>query len=243
MRNMKLVFGRELRAYFNSPIAYIFAVVFLLLTCGMYMNDFFLNSVAEMDRYFTPLPYLMILFLPALAMRLWAEERKDNTYELLMTLPIRRIDLILGKYLASFVFFLITMIGTLPIVIMLFTLGTPDLGKIFSSYIGTVLLGGLYLAIACFLSSITRDQIVAYLLSVMVLSVYYVSGNEMVASIFDGLWPGLQIGSFLRENFSAVPHFEYFTRGVISFLSIFYFISITVFSLIMNDIVLRRDKH
>jgi ABC-2 type transport system permease protein len=237
------IFERELKAYFNSSIAYIFAVVFLLLTCGMFMNDFFLESVADMGAYFAPLPYLMLLFIPAIAMRLWAEERKDNTYELLVTLPIRRIELILGKYFASFVFFLITLAGTVPIVIMLYALGQPDGGKIFTSYLGAIFLGALYLAVSCLLSSVSRDQIVAYLTSVLVLSMYYVSGNEMVASVLDGLWPSVQLGSFLRDRFSAVPHYETFARGIIDFQSIFYFLSIIVIALIMNDLILRRERH
>jgi ABC-type transport system involved in multi-copper enzyme maturation permease subunit len=238
-----IIFQRELRAYFDSSIAYIFAIVFLLLTCGIFMNDFFLVSVADMGAYFAPLPYLMILFIPAIAMRLWAEERKDNTYELLATLPIKRLELILGKYFASFVFFLITLAGTLPIVVMLYILGSPDTGKIFASYLGVISLGALYLAISCFLSSISRDQIVAYLISVLALSLYYVSGNEMVASVLDGLWPSIQLGSFLRDSFSAVPHYESFTRGIVDFQSLVYFLSIIVLALTMNNLILKRDRY
>jgi len=238
-----IIFQRELRAYFDSSIAYIFAIVFLLLTCGIFMNDFFLVSVADMGAYFAPLPYLMILFIPAIAMRLWAEERKDNTYELLATLPIKRLELILGKYFASFVFFLITLAGTLPIVVMLYILGSPDTGKIFASYLGVISLGALYLAISCFLSSISRDQIVAYLISVLALSLYYVSGNEMVASVLDGLWPSVQVGSFLRDSFSAVPHYESFTRGIVDFQSLVYFLSIIVLALTMNNLILKRDRY
>jgi ABC-type transport system involved in multi-copper enzyme maturation permease subunit len=242
MRGILVIFERELKAYFNSPIAYIFSAVFLLLTCSMFMNDFFLESVADMTTYFRPLPYIMILFLPAIAMRLWAEERKDNTYELLVTLPLRRGELILGKYGAAFIFFLITLAGTLPLVAMLYVLGSPDGGKIVASYIGTIFLGALYLAIGSFLSSVTRDQIVAYLLSVLVLALYYVSGNEMVASVLDGLWPGRQVGSFLRDTFSAVPHYEAFTRGIIDFQGLIYFTLLIAFALWMNALVLARDK-
>jgi len=241
MRAVAIIFERELKAYFTSPIAYIFSIVFLLLTCGIFMNDFFLISVAEMDAYFKPLPYLMILFLPAVSMRLWAEERKDNTYELLVTLPFRKGELVLGKYAASFAFFLITLAGTAPIVVMLVVLGEPDLGKIFSSYMGAILLGALYLAVSNFLSSLTREQIVAYLLSVLALSLLYVSGNEMVASVLDGLWPTIQVGSFLRDHFSAVPHYEAFIRGIISLHSILYLTLISIFALVMTDLVLKRD--
>lgn len=240
---IKVIFKRELSAYFDSPIAYIFAIVFLLLTCGIFMNDFFLISRADMDGYFSTLPYLMILFLPALSMRLWAEERKDNTYELLMTLPVKRIEIILGKYAASFVFFLITLAGTFPIVVMLYVLGDPDGGKIFSAYLGTVMLGALYLSLSHFLSSITRDQIVSYLLSVLLLCLYYLSGNDLAASVLDGIWPGVQAGTFMRDNFSALPYYESFARGVIDFTGIIYFSVIITFSLWMTNIVLARDKN
>jgi len=242
MRTFLIIFEREIKAYFDSAIAYIFAIVFLMITCGIFINDFFLVSVAEMDSYFTPLPYLMILFLPAVSMRLWAEERKDNTYELLMTLPVKKIFIIMGKYASSVVFFLITLLGTLPVVIMLFVLGKPDPGKIFASYMGVFFLGALYLAIGIFLSGVTGDQIVAYLLSVFVLALYYASGNDMVASILDGLWPELQAGTFLRDVFSAVPHYQAFTRGIIDLHSILYFTTLVVFALWLNDVVLRRDK-
>ena len=243
MKSFSVIYSRELNAYFDSAVAYIFAVVFLLVTCGIFMNDFFLHSVADMDAYFRPLPYLMILFLSAISMRLWAEERKDNTYELLMTLPLKRSMVITAKYAASCMFFLITLAGTLPIVIMLVILGEPDMGKIAAGYTGTVLLGAFYLAVSHFLSSLSKDQIVAYLLSVFVLSLYYVSGNEMVASILDGLWPAVQPGSILRDSFSILPHYEAFTRGVIDLNSVLYFVFYIVLSLWMTELILKRDKH
>jgi ABC-2 type transport system permease protein len=237
-----VVLRRELKAYFDLPIAYIFAIVFLLVTCGMFINDFFLVGVAEMDAYFFPLPYVMLLFLPALSMRLWAEERETNTYEFLRTLPISHGELIVAKYTASLIFFLATLAGTLPIVLMLYQLGHPDGGRILASYVGAAGLGAVYLAVSHFLSSLARDQIVAYLTSVLALALFYATGNELVAGILDGLWPWGQLGSFLRNTLSPLPHYELFIRGIIDLHAVIYFGVMIVLPLGMTHLVLERDR-
>jgi ABC-2 type transport system permease protein len=236
------VFRREMAAYFDLPIASIFAIVFLLVTCGMFINDFFLVGVAEMDAYFAPLPMLMILFLPALSMRSWAEEREINTYEFLRTLPVSPWNLILSKYAASYVFFLVTLAGTAPIVFMLYRLGHPDGGKIVASYVGTAGLGAVYLAVSHYLSSLSRDQIVAYLTSVLVLALMYATGNELVAGILDGLWPTLQIGTLLRDIISPVPHFETFALGILDLHGALFFLLMGAVPLWMTHGVLERDR-
>lgn len=234
LRAIFIIFHREIKAYFDSAIAYIFFVVFLISTTSLYMNDFFLKGIVEMESYFIPLPYLMIFFLPALSMRLWAEERRDNTYELLMTLPIRAYKIVLGKFMASFVFFVITVLGTLPIVIMLTILGEPDYGRIITSYLGTFFLGAFYLSIGSFISGITKDQIVAYLLTILATFIFYFSGNELAVSIIDGLWPALRVGSLIRENFSVLPYFESFLSGIIDLRGVAYFSLIGLFFLWLN---------
>lgn len=236
------VFRREMKAYFDLPIASIFAVVFLLVTCGMFINDFFLVGVAEMDAYFAPLPLVMILFLPALSMRSWAEEREINTYEFLRTLPVSTWNLILSKYAAAYVFFLITLAGTAPIVFMLFWLGNPDGGKILASYAGTAGLGAVYLAISHYLSSLSRDQIVAYLTSVLALALLYATGNELVAGILDGLWPSLQMGTFLRDTISPVPHFETYALGMLDLHGALAFLLMAAIPLWLTHGALERDR-
>jgi ABC-type transport system involved in multi-copper enzyme maturation permease subunit len=206
------------------------------------MNAFFLKGIVEMESYFIPLPYIMIFFLPALSMRLWSEERRDNTYELLMTLPIKTYKVVLGKFWASFIFFAIILLGTLPIVIMLAILGEPDYGRIVASYLGTLFLGAFYLCIGIFLSGITKDQIVAYLLTIMATFIFYFSGNELAVSIIDGLWPALKIGSLIRENFSALPHFETFLRGIIDLRSIIYFSILGLFFLWINHYLTKKVR-
>lgn len=242
MELIKIVYKREINSYFDSAIAYIFAIAFLITTCGLYMNDFFLRGLVEMDTYFIPLPYLMIFFLPALSMRLWAEERRDNTYEFLMTIPVKPWDLVMGKFLASLAFFSITLAGSLIIVIMLIIFGSPEYGKIFGSYLGVLFLGSFYLALGEFLSAITKDQIVAYLITIMCTFIFYFSGNEFAVSIIDGLWPGLKLGSFIRENFSALPHYEAFLRGIIDLKDILYFSFLSGFFLWVNQYTIKKIR-
>ncbi len=154
MKNIRTVFKRETAASFDSPVAYIFAVVFLVLTGGVFMNDFFLVARAEMDRYFEFLPYVLLVFAPTLSMRLWAEDRKHNTFELLMTLPLQEWEVVLGKYASAFFVYGLVLAGSLPLVVMIAWLGDPDGGKILASYLGAVFLGGFFLSLGLFISGL-----------------------------------------------------------------------------------------
>ena len=146
LRGARIVFDRELESYFDSPIAYAYAAVFLVLSCTTFMNSFFLDGVVDMGPYFTALPFLLIPFVPAITMRAWAEERAQHTFELLMTLPLHSLQVVLGKYLAALCFYAIVLAGSLPIVLMLLFLGDPDLGRICASYLGALLLGAFFLS-------------------------------------------------------------------------------------------------
>ncbi len=141
MSNVKTIFRREFAAYFNSPIAYIFITVFLLLTGGLYMMSFFMAKAVDMWDFFSKLPWILIFFIPAISMRLWAEDRRSGTFELLMTLPMKTHEVVWGKYLAAMAFYVVALLGTLSIPIMLLMVGDPDLGAVFSGYIGALLAG------------------------------------------------------------------------------------------------------
>lgn len=240
---IKVVFSRELEAYFDAPIAYIYASVFLVLSCSTFMNAFFLNGVLEMAPYFELLPYLLIPLIPAMTMRSWAEERAQHTFELLMTLPLRSIQIVLGKYFASIAFYSIVLLGTLPIVVMLMWLGEPDLGLIFASYLGAFLVGGFFLSFGLFASGLTQDQIVAFVLATMLGFVFVLSGNEKVVEILDGLAPTWQLGTFFYESLSIAPHYTALTQGLIDLSSLLYFILMSGFFLWMNDLSLNRSKY
>ena len=242
MKGISVIFRRECAAAFDSPIAYIFAIVFLLLTCGVFMNEFFLVSLVQMESYFEFLPFVLIVFVPTLSMRLWAEDRKHNTYELLITLPLTSAQLILGKYLASLFIYALVLLGSLPIVVMLYALGTPDGGRILASYAGALLFGGLILAFGQFLSGLTKDQIVAYLLTLMGAALLFLSGHELLTGVLDGLWPSRLAGTFIRERFSALPHYESFTRGIIDLRSLLYFVLLSAAFLGMNRHTIERLK-
>ena len=239
----RVVFSRELEAYFDAPIAYIYASVFLVLSCSTFMNAFFLNGLLDMGPYFEILPFLLIPFIPAITMRGWAEERSNNTFELLMTLPLQPFQIVLGKYLAAHCFYFIVLMGSLPIVIMLSYLGNPDFGLIFANYLGAVLLGAFFLAAGLFVSGLTRDQIIAFVLGALFCFVFVFSGHEKVVEVLDGLVPEWQIGTLLYESISVMPHYEAFGRGVFGLTPTLYFVLMSAFFIWMNEVTLRQSKY
>ena len=238
-----IVFVRELEAYFDSPIAYIYATVFLVLSSTTFMNSFFLDAVVDMSPYFEVLPFLLIPFIPAITMRTWAEERAQNTFELLMTLPLHSFQVVLGKYLAALGFYLLVLLGSLPIAVMLVWLGDPDLGLILSSYLGAMFLGALFLAFGLFASSLTRDQIVAFVLAALLGFLFVLSGHEKVVEVVDGLVPSWQLGTWLYESISVMPHYQAFGRGVFSLAHTLYFVLMSGFFVWMNQLSLQRSKY
>ena len=241
MRNVGVIFRREMAAYFNSPIAYIFIIVFLVLNAGLYMTSFFLQGQADMRQLFSSLPLFLIFFIPALTMRLWAEDRRSGTFELLMTLPMRTGEVMAGKYLAALAFYLIALAGTLPIPIILAVLGDPDGGAIFAGYLGGVLLGGLYLALGIFVSGLVRDQITAFILGMIACLFLFFAGVDPVAAKLDGWVDGL--GSFLQGSFGLFPHYEALQRGVIRLGDVVYFLSFSAALLMLNAAWLEGRKH
>ncbi|MBU1894876.1 MAG: Gldg family protein, partial [Candidatus Omnitrophica bacterium] len=219
---------RELCAYFNSPIAYIFIIVFVLLTCGIFMSEFFLLGNANMRAFFVFLPIVLCIFIPAVTMRIWAEEKNGNTFELLLTFPMKTSQLVLGKFAAGFVFYLITLAGTIFVPIMLFMIGKPDIGPIIGGYLGAIFIGAFFLSIGIFVSGLCRDQIVAFIGAMMVCFFFYLSGLDFIAGVIDGWINGA--GSFLKEYFGMTRHFTSFAKGVVDGKDVLYFlIMITLF--------------
>jgi ABC-2 type transport system permease protein len=238
----RVVFSRETGAYFDSPIAYVAAAAFLLLANALFMNGFFLAGVVDMAAWFDALPLLLVFFVPALAMRTWAEERAQGTIELVLTLPVTAGQVIAGKYLAALAFYLVVLLGSLPIVVMLLWLGGPDLGRITSSYFGAAFLGALFLAVGLFLSSLTRDQIVAFVLAAFACALLVLSGHREVVDVLDGLAPNWGPGTWLYETVSVVPHYEAFCRGIVSLGDVAYFGVLSAFFLVANALVLRLAR-
>ncbi len=242
-RGILLVAHRELRACFDSAIAYITAGVFLVLAGSSFMNTFFLQGVIDMTPFFDTLPYLLIPFVPALTMRTWSEEHAQGTVELLLTLPLQPLQVVVGKYLAALLFFLVVLAGSLPIVAMLLWLGAPDLGQIISAYLGAILLGALFLAFGQFLSSLTHNQIVAFALAGLLAALLVFSGQADVVEILDGLAPSWQAGTMLAQAISCLPHYNAFVSGLIGLDHLLYFVLLSLLFLWLTQVGLRRIQY
>ncbi len=241
MTNTITIFRREFGSYFNSPIAYIFIIAFLVLNSGLFMTSFFLGGAADLRGFFGNLPIFLIFFIPAVSMRLWAEDKRTGTFELLMTLPMSTAAVMRGKYLAALAFYLVALLGTLPLPIMISVLGNPDMGAIVSGYVGSALLGALYLAIGMFTSGLMRDQISAVILGIMACFTIFILGIPGVAATIDGWLPG--VGSLLQHYVGLSDHFDMMLRGVISLGDLAYFLGLTAVFLTLNTIWLEGRKY
>ncbi|MBD3169878.1 MAG: hypothetical protein GF307_10380, partial [candidate division Zixibacteria bacterium] len=232
MKDLLTIFKREFSAYFNVPIAYIFIVVFIMVNSGLYMTSFFLARAADMRGFFGLLPMTMIIFVPAITMRLWAEDRKQGTLALLQSFPIRSQHLVLGKFFASFIFLLVALAGTLIIPIMLSVLGNPDFGPIVGGYVGSALLGAFFLAIGLFISGLFRDQIISFILAMVVCFGFYMIGTDYITTFLDSWISGA--GTFLKNSLGVATHFAFIERGVIDIRDVLYFLSFTIIFLLLN---------
>jgi ABC-2 type transport system permease protein len=234
MRDLITIFRRELASYFNSAIAYIFLIVFAMVTCGVYMLSFFLVGRAEMRSFFSILPMMLVVFVPAITMRLWAEDRKSGTYELLLTFPMKTLHIVLGKFFASFAFYLLALATTFVIPIMLARLGEPDLGPILGGYFGSMLCGAFFISVGLFVSGLCKDQIVAFVVAMMACFVFLMLGMPFVAAQVDG-WTGpLQLGTRVLSFIAMTKHFESVERGLIDARDIIYFVAMTGLFLGLN---------
>jgi len=238
----RLVAGRELRAYFDSPIAYIYAAVFLALSGSAFMNAFFLEASLDMSSWFERLPYLLIAFIPAMTMRSWAEEHAQGTVEILLTLPLKSAQIVVGKFLAAFAFYAIVIAGSVPILFMLLRFGAADVGMIAAGYLGALWLGAFFLAFGQFVSSLTHNQIVAFVLAALLASLFVFSGHPQVVEVVDGLAPSWEPGTWLATSLSVMPPYESFVQGMIGVGPLLYFAGMVGLFLWLTEIGLRRIR-
>jgi ABC-2 type transport system permease protein len=222
-RAVRLIALREIGASFDSWIAPIAAIAFTLLANSIFMNGFFLSGKLDLTPYFDLLPLLFAFFLPAISMRLWAEETKHRTIEFLLTLPIRPFQAVLGKYLAALFLFGLFLLGSLPLAFLLEALGEPDRGLIVAGYLGAFLLGAFLLALGMLCSALARDQIVAFVTTALVGFFLVQVGDERVVAILDGLFPSLALGTFLSANVSALAPYHALERGLVELSALVYF--------------------
>lgn len=242
MGNLGVVLKRELASYFMTPVAYVFIVIYLIMSAvfTFYLGGFFEREIADLEPFFRFHPWLYLFLVPAIGMRLWAEERKTGTVELLLTLPISATEAVVGKFLAAWLFIGLALFLTFPIWITVNVLGDPDNGVIFAAYLGSWLMAGGFLAISACLSAATRNQVIAFILSVVVCFMFLLSGLPMVLDVFRGWLPQVVIDGI--ANLSFLVHFTSISRGVLDVRDLLYFVLVIGFWLTANRIVLEMKK-
>ena len=213
MRAVLEITRRELVATFDSAVAYVLIAGFGVLGNALFVNEFFVAARLELDAWFDVLPLLLAVFVPALAMASWAQERKARTVEFLLTLPVRTGAAVFGKYLAALLLLGVLLATGLPLVAMLAALGEPDFARIATGFVGAFGAGAVLLAVGTFCSALTRDQVVAFVAATVLALFLVLSGREEVVGVLDGLAPSLAVGSFLYERVSLLPHLERATAG------------------------------
>ncbi len=221
MSGLSTIFRRELRAYLDSPIGFVFLLVFSVITCSLFTGSFFLAERADLRGLFGLFPQVMVVFVPAITMRLWAEDHRQGTSELLLTLPIPARWVVLGKFLAGVAFLTLALATTLPAVVSVSLLGDLDPGPVVGGYLGALVLGCFYLALGLFASGLCRDQVVAFILAFLLSFALYLLGTDLIALQLDA-WTG-DLGSFLRRYVGLAVRFEAIERGVIDTRDLLYF--------------------
>ncbi len=242
MRVIRTIAKRELASYFASPVAYVFLVIFLLLT-GFFTftaGNFFERGEASLAAFFGWHPWVYLVLVPAVGMRVWAEERRSGTLELLLTMPVAPWQAILAKFLASWLFLALALALTFPAVLTVNLLGDPDNGVIAAGYLGSLLLAGAYLAIACMTSAMTRNQVVAFIVAVVICLFLILAGFNPVTDLLVR-WASPALVDTIAA-FSVVTHFDGFQRGVIDSRDLLFFLSIIGFALFATGVIIRGHR-
>jgi ABC-2 type transport system permease protein len=242
MHNVRAIFRREFASYFATPLAFVFIVIFLLLAgaFAFYLGGFYERGQADLAPFFNYHPWLYLFLIPALSMRLWAEERKAGSIELLMTLPVTTWQAVIGKYLAAWCFAGVALALTFPIWITVNYLGDPDNGAILAAYVGSFLLAGGFLAIGACLSAATRNQVIAFIFTVVVCFGFLLSGFGLVLGLFEGWAPQPVVDAVASLSF--LTHFGSIAKGVIDLRDLLYFAVLIAAWLAANAIVLDMKK-
>ena len=242
MKNVGILYKRELKSYFVTPVAYVFIVIFLILAGAFtfYFGGFFERQQADLGAFFRFHPWLYLFLIPSLSMRLWAEERKTGSVELLLTLPVSLFEAILGKFLAAWCFTGLALALTFPIWLTVNYLGDPDNGVIVAGYAGSLLMAGGFLALGSCLSAVTRNQVIAFILTTVVCFGFLISGHPLVLDMFVNWLPQTVVD--VIASFSFWTHFQSISRGVIDLRDLVYFGMLIAFGLFANTIVLDLVK-
>jgi ABC-2 type transport system permease protein len=241
--HIKTITKRELSAYFASPVAYVFIVIFLLLV-GFFTfmaGGFFERNQADLLSFFRWHPWLYLFLVPAVGMRLWSEERRMGTIELLLTMPITTWQAIVGKFIASWIFLALALICTFPVIITVNYLGNPDNGVIAAAYLGSFLLAGCYLAISCMTSALTRNQVISFIVSLVICLLLILAGWPPVTNLLGSVTESPRVAEAVAA-FSVMTHFEGFQKGVIDLRDVVFFLAVTAFCLFTTSVIIRSHR-
>jgi ABC-2 type transport system permease protein len=242
LKNVMAVIKRELGGYFGSPVAYVFIVIFLLL-CGFFtfsVSHFYELGQADLRAFFEWHPWIFLFLIPAVAMRLWADEWRTGTIELMLTLPITLKEVILGKFLAAWLFIAIGLFLTFPLVLTVLYLGDPDVGAISCAYLGSFLMAGAYLSVGSMTSSFTRNQVISFILSLVICLFLVLAGWSPVTDVLSGWAPAWIVD--VVSGFSFMPHFASIQRGVLDLRDLAYYLSVIFFMLFVNGVILQNRR-
>ncbi len=242
MKQLPIIFKREFTSFFATPLAYVFLLIFLVLSSvfTFYLGGFYESGQANLNPFFNFHPWLYLFLVPALAMRMWAEERKSGTIELLMTLPITRFESVVGKFLAAWVFAGIALLLTFPMVLTVNYLGDPDNGAILTGYLGSWLLVGAYLSVGSCMSALAKNQVIAFILTVSLCFLFVVSGFSLVLDAFNGWAPQWLLD--VVASFSFLTRFQAISKGVIDVRDLLYFLSFIAAWLMATAVVIDFKK-
>ena len=242
MKVIGAILRKELAGYFATPLAYVFIVIFLVLiaTFTFYLGNFFERGEADLLPFFQFHPWLYLFLIPAISMRLWAEERKSGSIELLMTLPVGAVQAVLGKYIAAWLFTGTALVLTFPLWITVNYLGEPDNGVILSAYLGSFLMAGAFLAIGSCISATTRNQVIAFIISIVICFVFLSSSLPFVLDLFQAWLPQMFVDTI--SSLSFLSHFTSISKGVIDARDMVYFALMIVFWLGANVVVIESRR-
>ncbi len=243
-RVCKELFWKEFSSYFKTPLGYVFLVIFLFgtgyLTFEPGRGSFFIMREASLTSFFAYIPWMLLLLVPAVGMRLWAEERKSGTIELMFTLPITIRQAVLTKFFASWAFISVAILGTFPILFTVAYLGDPDWGVIFLGYLGSFLVAGSFLAVGCFFSALSKNQVISFILSIVACSVILMAASPPVLDFISTFSPKFVVDVF--ESLSVLNHFELMQRGVLQMSNIWFFAVTIGCWLYANMILLKENR-
>jgi ABC-2 type transport system permease protein len=242
MRNVGIIMRRELASYFATPLAYVFMLIFVALAAAFtfYLGGFYERGQADLEPFFNFHPWLYLFLIPAISMRLWAEERKTGSIELLMTQPITLWEAVVGKFLAAWAFTGIALVLTFPLWLTVNYLGSPDNGAIFATYLGSLFMAGGFLAVGSCMSALTRNQVIAYIFAVVACFLFLLAGFPLVLDAFRAWAPQVLVDAIASLSF--LTHYEAIAKGVIDLRDVTFFALVVVFFLIGTSVVLDVNK-